>query len=332
MKSTFFVSCLSPLAILFLAPYVDAHGYLTSFSVDGTSYAGNVPGASTNPSPIRQISTIDPVKGASNTNLMCGQNAQNAAMVVDANPGSTISFQWGDVDTNWPHNTGPVMTYMASCGSTTCDQFDPTNAKWFKIDEAGKQPNDSSTWIQQDIMNQQPYSTKIPSTLAPGEYLIRNEIIALHLAVTLGGAEFYPTCVQVKVGGSQTAVASSSELVSFPGAYSDTDPGIYDPNVYDPSATYVFPGPPVAQMAVSNTGSSSGSSPSGSSSASVPSNTSNANPSGSTPSPSPTATGQCSLMKRTLAKRSNVDNVKLARPRHISRVMKNLLHGDSWRL
>ena len=39
--------------------------------------------------------------------------------------------------TQWPHNTGPLMTYMTSCGTTPCDQFDPTGAQWFKIDAEG---------------------------------------------------------------------------------------------------------------------------------------------------------------------------------------------------
>ena len=80
-------------------------------------------------------------------------------------------------------------------------------------------------------MNGKSYSTNIPNGLASGQYLIRHEIIALHLAVTMGGAEFYPSCSQVNVRGSQVSVASANELVSFPGAYSDSDPGIYDPNV-----------------------------------------------------------------------------------------------------
>ena len=43
-----------------------------------------------------------------------------------------------------------MMTYLAQCGNTTCDKFDPINAKWFKIDEVGKK-NNSATWFQQDI-------------------------------------------------------------------------------------------------------------------------------------------------------------------------------------
>ena len=71
-------------------------------------------------------------------------------MVVPANPGSNVTFQWsGGAGQKWPHNTGPLMTYMASCGSTSCDKFDSLDAEWFKIDQAGKK--DADTWIQQDI-------------------------------------------------------------------------------------------------------------------------------------------------------------------------------------
>ena len=46
------------------------------------------------PSPIRLVDDIGPVKGSSNKDLICGLSAQNAEMVVPANPGSTVSFQW----------------------------------------------------------------------------------------------------------------------------------------------------------------------------------------------------------------------------------------------
>ncbi|KNZ76499.1 Cellulose-growth-specific protein, partial [Termitomyces sp. J132] len=49
----------------------------------------------------------------------------------------------------WPHNTGPLMTYLASCGSTTCDKFDSTKAKWFKIDQQGQDA--SGKWIQAEL-------------------------------------------------------------------------------------------------------------------------------------------------------------------------------------
>ncbi|KAF8434124.1 hypothetical protein L210DRAFT_3649295 [Boletus edulis BED1] len=39
-------------------------------------------------------------------------------------------------------------------------------------------------------MNGRPENVTIPATLQSGQYLIRYEIIALHLATTLGGADF----------------------------------------------------------------------------------------------------------------------------------------------
>jgi Auxiliary Activity family 9 (formerly GH61) len=99
-------------ALSSLLPSVHAHGYVTKFVVDSKSYVGNVPNGPTNPSPIRQISSIDPVKGASNPNLSCGQNAKSASMVADVNPGSSISFTWGDPSGGWPHNTGTFFFFL----------------------------------------------------------------------------------------------------------------------------------------------------------------------------------------------------------------------------
>lgn len=67
----------------------------------------------------------------------------------------------------------------------------------------------------------------IPECLAPGFYLVRHEIIALHAAFAYPGAQFYPGCHQLEVTGSGTT--EPSDLVGFPGAYSPTDAGItYD--------------------------------------------------------------------------------------------------------
>jgi hypothetical protein len=85
-------------------------------------------------------------------------------------------------------------------------------------------------------------SVTIPKNLPSGDYLLRVEHIALHSASTVGGAQFYISCAQVSVtgGGSGTP----SPLVSFPGAYSATDPGI-KVNIYSGSTSYTPPGPAV---------------------------------------------------------------------------------------
>jgi hypothetical protein len=229
-------------------PYVSAHGYLKAVAIDGQWYAGNLPNNYKGPSPIRLISDIGPVKGSSNPDLICGLSAAKAELVVNANPGSTVSFQWmgGDGVQKWPHNVGPLMTYMTQCNGN-CADFDPTGAKWFKIDEGGKKPN-SDQWYQADIQSEgASWNVVLPSDLSPGGYLIRHEIIALHLGGSEGGAEFYPACTQVMIGGNGNGKPQATVL--FPGAYSDTDPGIWDQNIYNPGSAYTFPGGAVSNLA-----------------------------------------------------------------------------------
>jgi len=125
----------------------------------------------------------------------------------------------------------------------------------------------------------------------------------------MGKAEFYPSCQQINVGGSGTGVPSNDQLVSFPGAYSDNDPGIYTPNIFDSSVPYVFPGGPVATFVTSSGGGNNG--------------TANSN----TNDPS-----TCSLKNnKSLLKRSSRNNRRSdhTRPHRMSRVMGKLYHGTS---
>ena len=44
------------------------------------------------------------------------------------------------------------MTYLASCGSVPCNEFDSAGAKWFKIDQQGllfQGTGDTSGWVTQ---------------------------------------------------------------------------------------------------------------------------------------------------------------------------------------
>lgn len=325
----FFNSLFVPLLV---AASAAAHGYLQSITIDGKVYQGQTPNnpPSNVQSAIRQVKDISPVKGASNPDLNCGASAVPSALIANANPGSKIDILWSDINANWPHNTGPLMTYMASCGSTPCSQFDSTKAQWFKIDQIGTTL--PGVWAQAQFQAGKSVSLNLPSTLAPGNYLFRQEIIALHLAVTVGGAEFYPSCTQLTIGGSQTGGPQPNELVSFPGAYNDRDPGIFDPNVFNSGASYTFPGPNIAAFVnggASGSGSSSSNSNSTSStSGSPPSSTSSASTSSSSGS---TKAGTCKLKHPSSSSASASASAVAAivvRPRHISRVMRRLITGS----
>jgi len=138
------------------------------------------------------------------------------------------------------------MSYMASCGGPTCTSFNNTDAQWFKIAESGQKPGDA-TWYQDDLTKGDGYSLTLPANLAPGAYLLRNEIISLQLAATLDEAEFYVSCTQLSISGSGSGVPSPT--VKFPGAYTATDQGILTPDVYNPGFQYQFPGGAVSNLA-----------------------------------------------------------------------------------
>ncbi|KIK64050.1 glycoside hydrolase family 61 protein [Collybiopsis luxurians FD-317 M1] len=319
-------------------PRVLAHGYLASFGVSNgqsyTNYTGNAPAADPNPSVIRQVSDISPVKGVSNPDLNCGLNAQFAQKVADIQAGDLLVFDWrGGDNTNWPHNTGPMLTYMTSCGDSGCTQYNSSLSKWFKIAEIGIVENGTSgnspVWAQQSVMNGAFTNVTLPSTLAPGNYLIRHEIIALHLATSLNGMEFYPACVQVQVSGNGTGIAADNETVLLPGvggySYKETDPGLYDPDVYS-SNVYVFPGPPIAAF-VSSSSSSSSSSPT--SSATPPTSSGS-----SSTSAGSSAQNVCKLQRRLVTSASNSSSQRrrsakraLLRPTETHNQRTNLLQG-----
>jgi len=90
---------------------------------------------------------------------------------------------------------------------------------------------------------------KIPSDIAPGDYLLRAEVIALHTASSLNSAQFYASCYQITVAGSGSATPSG---VLFPGAYKNTDPGVLV-DIHQKMSTYVNPGPSVYSGGVSKT-------------------------------------------------------------------------------
>ncbi|KIJ38496.1 lytic polysaccharide monooxygenase [Sphaerobolus stellatus SS14] len=241
-----------------LVPSVLSHGFLASVAIDGKVYKGNNPDFFANPSlesPIRLVDTIEPVKGATNLAVNCGSNAQAGKLIADANPGSNVAFNWsGGSSEHWPHNIGPVLTYLATCGNVTCDKFDPTNAQWFKIDEVGQKPENLSEWFQKNLFLGQSLTVTIPKATVPGNYLIRHEIIALHNSEAPGGAEFYPSCTQLRIGQGNGTAVSPSRTVLLPGAYSDTDPGILVPTIFNPVQNYQFPGPGISNV-VNATGS-----------------------------------------------------------------------------
>ncbi|KAG8928756.1 hypothetical protein FRC02_006503 [Tulasnella sp. 418] len=175
------------------------------------------------------------------------------------------------------------MHYLAKVDSALTQSV--TGLKWFKIQEEGLYAD--GTWATDKLYDQKgKWSFQIPSCIPPGNYLLRAELIALHPASSYPGAQFYMECAQINITGGGSANPST---VSFPGAYSGTDPGIKI-NIYNPvPKTYTIPGP--RPFTCSGGGGGSGGSTPASPSSTKPTSTSSS--SGSTATATAPRYGQC---------------------------------------
>ncbi|KAK6335605.1 hypothetical protein TWF696_002372 [Orbilia brochopaga] len=223
---------LSRIAIpsLFMIAQVLAHQNLHQFWVNGVT-----PGYQVG---IRMPPSNNPVTDVTSTDIVCNVNGQSGANVdvIPANAGDTIQVQW-DVSTH----PGPIVHSLF--GPVSSAKSATGVGSWFKIQELDYA---NSQWANEVLMaNAGKFSFKLPANLASGEYLLRSEMLALHGAQTLGGAQFYIGCMQLKITGPG---GNCSPKYSLPGAYKATDNNIYIPDFYYgfvPS-TYSAPGPAVA--------------------------------------------------------------------------------------
>lgn len=239
-------------AIVACALGVQAHGYVDTLNVGGTQYTGYLPYNDPYTTPVpqrieRPIPGNGPVTALTTIDVQCngenGGGSSPAPLVATIAAGGKIAFHW----TTWPSShVGPVITYLGKVPSSTdVTKYSPTGSDviWFKIDEGGYS---NGKWAATDVLSAQnsTWTVTIPSSLAPGQYIVRHEIIALHQAQTYPGAQSYPDCFQIRVTGSGNKTPSGSYLVSFPGAYTATTPGIAF-NVYTNFTSYPIPGPAV---------------------------------------------------------------------------------------
>jgi hypothetical protein len=86
----------------------------------------------------------------------------------------------------------------------------------------------------------------IPTSVPDGEYLLRVEQIALHMAMQANKAQFYLACSQIQITGGGNG--TPGPLVALPGAYKSNDPGILvnlngiQPDAYQPPGPAVWSG------------------------------------------------------------------------------------------
>ncbi|KAL3456833.1 glycosyl hydrolase family 61-domain-containing protein [Aspergillus heterothallicus] len=225
-----------------------AHGHVTNIVVNGVYYAGwdinSYPYMETPPvvaawgTPNTGGGPMDVSSGYTNPDLICSLNATNAQGHVTVAAGDKINLQW----TEWPDtHHGPVIDYLASCNGA-CETVDKTTLEFFKIDGVGLVDDSAVPGIWGDdqlIDNNNSWMVQIPESIAPGNYVLRHEIIALHSAGEEGGAQNYPQCFNLIITGSgsdQPEGTLGTEL------YTLDEAGILV-NIYASIDSYEVPGP-----------------------------------------------------------------------------------------
>lgn len=191
-----------------------------------------------------------PIEDYTSTALQCNVNPAPASGKCGFAAGDTVTIEMhqhnsrlcteeGIGGAHW----GPVLAYMSKVeDAATADG----SSEFFKIYEntwkkaPGSTQGDNDYWGTKDMnYNCGKLDFTIPEDIAPGDYLLRAEAIALHAASSSGGAQHYVTCYQLTVTGDGTATPAG---VKFPEAYSKTGPGLGF-SIHQDMTEYPAPGP-----------------------------------------------------------------------------------------
>ncbi|KAK4158718.1 glycoside hydrolase [Cladorrhinum sp. PSN259] len=158
--------------------------------------------------------------------------------IYNVTAGSTLAY---NAKSSISH-PGPMAVYIAKVPSgQTAATWDGKGKVWSKIYQDRPTLGNTITWPSQ---NARSINVQIPRCLQNGDYLVRAEHIGLHSAGSVGGAQYYISCAQITVSGGSGSY-SPKNVVSFPGAYGASDPGVLI-NIYYPIPTsYTPPGPAV---------------------------------------------------------------------------------------
>ncbi|KAH7027628.1 glycoside hydrolase [Microdochium trichocladiopsis] len=246
------------IAALAGAACVSAHGYVEQITIKNRSFPGynpsNAPWTPNQNSIGWENWATDTgfvsAKNLQSADIICHIKGKNAPKLAKVKAGGTVSLRW----TSWPSSHhGPIIDYIADCHGN-CKTVDKAKLEWAKIAEKGQLSLGSGAgnpgkWADDLLFETgMTWNVKIPANLAPGQYVLRHEIIALHEGHLQGGAQFYPQCISIKVTGSGKQVPQGGVVGTS--LYKMNDPGVYH-NIYNDEnkPTYKIPGPAKWQYA-----------------------------------------------------------------------------------
>lgn len=269
------------LAAALLLTTAAAHSHIDYVTVNGLMYPGFIPRLGAN-NPAETVgwseTALDdgfvPPSNYTSPDIICHKDGSPPRAHVPVSPGDVIHMQWN----GWPaSHVGPILSYLAPCDSTNtnnsdgCASVDKTKLEFTKIDDAapvffnesGGPPGFWSTNTL--IASNNSWLVGLPTTLSPGAYVLRHELIALHYANRTDGAQNYPQCINLWVtaagAGKGAAVRSPRNRGTVGNAlnrrekgrlatemYHADDPGIKI-DIYKNLTAYQIPGPTLASDA-----------------------------------------------------------------------------------
>ena len=184
----------------------------------------------------------NPTYDVNSPDLTCGKVALTNNEVIAMAGGDRIGAWWGHVigGEQWPNDAdhpiarshhGPVTAWLAKVDDAATAQVSSA-LKFFKIAEDNLDLATNTWGVDNMVANGGWAYFDLPTCIAPGDYLLRVELLALHSAYDSMGAQFYVSCANVRVSGDGTF--TPSETYSIPGAYQQNDPAIKT-NIWGPT-------------------------------------------------------------------------------------------------
>ncbi|KAJ7214393.1 glycosyl hydrolase family 61-domain-containing protein [Mycena pura] len=159
---------------------------------------------------------LNPVTDVTTTDVRCYTSLESGtSSTTSVAAGSSVTFSISGNPSSLYHD-GVVNVYMAKApAGTDVSAWDGSGDVWFKIFQIPAIAD--GVTITFPALELTEVTVTIPSQTPSGQYLLRVEHIALHVAEVFQGAQFYIACAQLQVtnGGSGTP----GPLVAFPGAY-----------------------------------------------------------------------------------------------------------------
>lgn len=194
-------------------------------------------------------STTVPVENEDDVEITCHRGSRSTAYHAPVEAGSQIHVQWngwpishkgpvmsylafcGDSS---PASSSSSNNDTSTNGTTNirgCDAVRKSDLSFFKIEEVGlvnttttttsttadnsttPQPTDLAemTWASDLLIaNNNSWIVSLPERLRPGFYVLRHEVVALHNASRVVGAQAYPQCLNLMITEPSSTAASAS--------------------------------------------------------------------------------------------------------------------------